>query len=115
MTNALSPLCDAYIQATNAQDRAGFLALFDDDAVVDDNFREIRGLPAIRDWCEEAIFAVHVTLEVLGVEAVADRVVIRTKVDGDFDRTGLPDPVIISHSIDIRAAKIIGLTCRLVA
>jgi hypothetical protein len=39
--------------------------------------------------------------------------VVTTKVDGNFDRTGLPNPVIINHQITAQGGKIVGLTCRL--
>jgi hypothetical protein len=31
----------------------------------------------------------------------------------NFDKTGLPDPVIINHQITVDGGKIDGLTCRL--
>ena len=37
---------------------------------------------------------------------------LRPKVDGNFDRTGLPDPV-INHRVKVDGDKIIALTCRL--
>jgi hypothetical protein len=47
---------------------------------------------------------------------VADRdgeSLVTTKVDGNFDRTGLPDPVIITHHIGVEGENTAGLTCRL--
>ena len=38
---------------------------------------------------------------------------ITTKVDGNFDRTGLPDPVVIIHHITVEGDRIARLTCRL--
>lgn len=39
--------------------------------------------------------------------------IVTAEVDGNFDRTGLPDPVIIDHCFAAEGGKIVGLTCRL--
>ncbi len=39
--------------------------------------------------------------------------ILTTKVDGNFDRTGLPDPVMINHHFTVEGGKIVSLTCRL--
>lgn len=113
MPKTLSPLAEAYVRLTNEQDAAGFLALFADDAVVDDNGREFRGSEAIAEWSRREIFAADVTLEVLDEFPADGATVVRTKVDGTFDRTGLPDPVIIDQRIVAAGGKIAELTCRL--
>jgi hypothetical protein len=113
MTPPLSSLVESYIQATNNHDPAAFLGLFADNALVDDNGREFRGLDAIREWSDREIFSVQVTLEVIDFDVRDSETVVTTKVDGNFDRTGLPDPVIIDHHITGEGGKISGLTCRL--
>jgi ketosteroid isomerase-like protein len=113
MTTDISAVADAYVRATNEQDAAGFLGLFAEDAVVDDNGRGFRGSAAIGEWSEREIFAVNVRLEVMGVEERGGETVVRSKVDGDFDRTGLPDPLVIEHSIRVEGGRIVGLRCRL--
>ena len=113
MTTATLPaIAAAYVRTINAHDRAGFIALFADGAIVDDAGREFRGLAAIKDWAESDIFAVNVTLDVLGVGQRDGAVVLTTKVEGNFDRTGLPDPVVIEQHI-VGEQKIQRLTCRL--
>jgi hypothetical protein len=113
MTTQLPLLAESYIEATNNHDPAAFLGLFADKALVDDNGREFRGLDAIREWSDREIFAAQVTLEVVDSVVRDSETVVTTKVDGNFDRTGLPDPVIIDHHISGEGGKIIGLTCRL--
>jgi SnoaL-like domain len=114
MNISLSPLATAYIRSINNQEAARFIALFADGAVVDDAGREFRGRDAIKAWSDREIFGARVTLEVLDVADRGAEVVITTKVDGNFDRTGLPDPVIISHHITTENGKIARLVCRLV-
>ena len=113
MKMQLPPLAESYVRATNNHDAAAFHGLFADSAIVDDNGREFRGQGAIQQWSDREIFAAQVTLEVIDAVVRDGEAVITTKVDGNFDRTGLPDPVIINHHITAEGGKIVGLTCRL--
>ena len=113
MTTNLPKTVAAYIRAINNHDAAAFIALFAEDAVVDDVGRPFRGRAAIEASSDREIFDAQVTLEVIDVADLKGQTVVTTKVDGNFDRTGLPDPVIIDHHITAQARKIVGLTCRL--
>lgn len=104
-----------YICATNSHDAAAFIALFADEAIVDDAGREFRGRAAIKAWSDHDIFDARVTLALLDAAEQDDEVTITTNVDGSFDRTGLPDPLHISHSIRTEGERITRLTCRLAA
>src|SRR4029079_9657373 len=85
----------------------------DENATVNDAGREFRGLAAIKKWSDREIMDAQVRFDVLDIAQSNDEVTVTTKVDGNFDRTGLPDPVIISHHITAAGDKIVGLTCRL--
>ena len=113
MTTTLPQTAAAYVEATNNQDAAAFIACFAQSAVVDDAGRQFAGIEAIRTWSQREIMDAKVTLEVLDVADRGDEVTITTKVDGNFDRTGLPDPLIINHHIRLEGDKIVRLTCRL--
>jgi SnoaL-like protein len=113
MTAKLPLIAAAYVRSINEHDAARFIALFADSAVVNDIGREFRGLAAIKAWSEKEIFAPLVTLEVIGVADQGGETVLTTRVEGNFDRTGLPDPVIINHAIKADAGRIASLTCRL--
>jgi hypothetical protein len=102
-----------YIRATNNHDAAAFIACFTKNAVVNDAGRVFRGIEAIKAWSDHEIMDAQVTLEVLDVADRDGETVVTTKVDGNFDRTGLPDPLIIDHHITVEGDKIVGLTCRL--
>jgi len=113
MTTPLPRTVAAYIRAINDHDAAAFIALFRDRAVVNDVGREFRGSAAIKAWSDREIFEAQVTLEVIDVADRDGETVVTAKVDGTFDRTGLPDLLILNHHITVEGDKIVGLTCRL--
>ena len=53
------------------------------------------------------------TLDALGASGDESDATITAKVDGTFDRTGLPDPLIMTFQIAALGGKITKLTCRL--
>jgi SnoaL-like domain len=112
-TRHLPSIAAAYVRAINDHDAAAFIGCFAESAVVNDAGREFRGSEAIKAWSDREIMEAQVKLEVLDVADHDGEVTITTKVDGNFDRTGLPDPLIIHHHITVESDKIVGLTCRL--
>ena len=106
---------ETYVNAINAGDAEGLQSSFADDAVVRDVGREFRGLAAIKEWAAQEIFAVNVTLEVLDAVERDGETIVTVKVDGTFDRTGLPDPLVMHHSFTVGGDKIAALSCRLAA
>ena len=63
----LSPPVAAYVEATNNFNLEGLLALFADDALVNDQLRDYWGKPAIRQWAARDIVAQSLTMEVTAV------------------------------------------------
>jgi uncharacterized protein (TIGR02246 family) len=115
MSTQVQSLAESYVRTVNDQDAKAFLALFADNAVVDDVGREFRGRDAIKNWSDREIFDARVSLEVINVADRDGETVVTTRVDGNFDRTGLPDPVIINQHFAAEGGKIVQLTCRLLS
>jgi hypothetical protein len=113
MTTKLPKIAAEYVRATNDHDAPAFIACFNENAIVNDAGREHRGAAAIKAWSDREIMDAKVTLAVLKVADRDGQVTITTNVDGNFDRTGLPDAVIIDHHITLDGDKIGRLTCRL--
>ena len=100
---------DHYLRAVNKGDFKTFPTSFADDAVVKDVEREIRGLDAIKQWARHDIFAVRAHFDVVSVDESRGRTVVVVKIDGTFDRTGLPDPLLMKHAFKVADGKIAEL------
>ena len=70
-------------------------------------------MAAIKEWSDREIFAVNVTLHVMEAVERDGQTIVTVKIDGKFDRTGLPDPLLMSHCFSVAGDKIAALTCRL--
>ena len=98
-----------YVRAVNTGAADEFTTSFADDAVVVDVSRELRGLDAITHWASADIFGAHVHFDVLDVTERQGRTVVTVKIDGTFDRTGLPDPLVMNHEFKLAEGKIAEL------
>jgi alkyl hydroperoxide reductase subunit AhpF len=96
----------SYLTAVNTGAKEEFAASFAGDAVVVDVNRELRGLDAITAWAGADIFGAHVQFEVLDVKQRQGRTIVRVKIDGTFDRTGLPDPLVMNQVFKVAEGKI---------
>ena len=115
MTNELTlpqPVAN-FVRAINDQDADRFLFTFTNDAVVTDGAREFRGAAAIKEWSDREIFDVNVTVDVLDVADRDGQTVIIAKVDGAFDKTGLPDPVLLEQRFTVNGGKIAAFSSQL--
>jgi ketosteroid isomerase-like protein len=99
---------ETYIHSVNAGDAAAFQSSFADDAVVKDVGREFRGTVAIKEWADQEIFAVNVTLEVIKAVERDGETIVTVKIDGTFDRTGLPDPLLMEHCFTVAGDRIVA-------
>jgi hypothetical protein len=111
----LPKIIETYVRAINAHDAAGLQASFASDALVKDVGREFRGSAAIKGWAAREIFAVKVRLDPIEVKEQDGQCILTVRIDGTFDRTGLPDPLVMDHCFTIEDDRIKTLTCRLAA
>jgi hypothetical protein len=103
----------AFIEATNAHHRDEFLATLSDSAVITDEGQEYRGSGAIHEWSDEKYIGAKVTLEVVDLINRNGKTIVTLKVDGNFDKTGLPDPFLMDFHFTIDKDKIAALDIRL--
>ena len=109
ITYALPDVIVAHIAAHNRPDSDAFIETFAADALLNDAQREFVGHDAIRAWADKEIFGDHVTMEVQKAFLNHSDIVVHAKVDGDFDKSKLPDPVILSYYFSLDAGKITRL------
>lgn len=96
----------AFIQATNDHDNTAFLASFTEDALVNDIQREFWGKAAIAKWAAHEIFEPKVTMQVVSAVDHYGDLIVTAKLDGNYDKTGLPDPLITTFYFTLRGDKI---------
>ncbi len=75
------PILDVF-ESINAEDRAGFIADFSEDAVVDDWGREFVGLDAIASWNDNENIARATRISVTGYRETEGAHFVFTRVSG---------------------------------
>ena len=110
MSTELPAIAAEYIDAVNALDTERIVATFAPDAYVNDNRREIWGTEAIRAFFAKEFVGDHVTMEVREVVDHYGDILVRAGFDGTYDKTNLPDELVMTSYFSIRDGKIVSLT-----
>ncbi len=108
-TTALDPIVTEHFAAVNAHDQDAIVATFAADAFVNDVRREFWGADAIRRWVAKEIVGDNVTVEVTEVINHYGETIVRGRYDGDYDKTDLPDELILTNYFTVREGKIVSL------
>ena len=108
-TTTLAPVLAEYIAAVNAFDQDAIVATFADDALVNDVHREFWGREAIRRWAARELVGDRVTIAVTEVLDHHGDTIVRGRYDGNYDKTNLPDELILTHYFTVRDGKIVTL------
>jgi hypothetical protein len=98
-----------HITAVNANDLDAIMGTFSKDALVNDAHREFVGLNAIRRWVAREMVGDHVTIDPREVIDHHGDTIVRGVYEGTFDRTNLPDEIILSNYFSVRGDKIVSL------
>jgi len=99
----------AYIEATNGFDLDALVASFADDGMVNDQRREYRGKAAIRSWAGREIIGDKVTMQPTQVTGGQENVAVAAKMDGNYDKSGLPDPLVLTFYFSLHGERITQL------
>ena len=95
--------------AINAFDTDAIMATFSEDALVNDVRREFWGTEEIRRWVERELVGDKVVVEVTDAVEHDGLTIVRGVYDGEYDKTGLPDPLILTHYLTVAHGKIANL------
>ena len=98
-----------HVAAVNAFDEDAIVATFADDALVNDAHREFWGSAAIRRWVAREMVGDKVTIEVTEVIDHHGDTIVRGRYDGEYDKTSLPDELILTNYFTPRNGKIVRL------
>ena len=108
-TVSLPPVVAGHIDAVNAHDADAIVATFADGALVNDAHRESWGSEAIRRWVAREMTGDQVTIDVTEVIDHHGDTIVRGRYDGTFDKTNLPEELILTNYFTIRDGKIVSL------
>jgi hypothetical protein len=108
-STVLTPVLAEHLAAVNAFDEDAIVATFADDALVNDAQREFWGREAIRRWVAREIVGDRVTIAVTEVLDHHGDTIVRGRYDGDYDKTNLPDELILTNYFTVRDGKILTL------
>lgn len=105
----LSGVVAEHIAAVNAFDEEAIVSTFTADALVNDAHREFWGTDAIRGWVAREMVGDHVSIEVIEAFDHHGHMIVRGRYDGDYDKTGLPDDLILTNYFAVSEGKIDSL------
>ena len=98
-----------YVAAVNAFDEDAIVATFADDALVNYARREFWGKDAIRRWIREEMVGDRVTVEPIELIEHHGLTILRGRHDGGYNKTNLPDELILTTYFTVRHGRIASL------
>lgn len=99
----------SFVDAINSADAGRLTDFFAADAHVNDQLRDFWGKAAISNWIQREIVGERLQVEILEARRHYGDLILSTQVTGDFDKTGIPDPLILNFIFSFSDAKIIRL------
>ncbi|MDH6132346.1 hypothetical protein P3T37_001731 [Kitasatospora sp. MAA4] len=107
--DALAEVVGAYVAAVNAFDLDAIMATFSDDALVNDVRREFVGTASIRAWASREIVGDKVTMDVTEIVRRDALTILRARYDGEYDKTNLPDELVLTNYLTVADGRITSL------
>lgn len=106
---ALPEPIDVFIQATNSWNLDRLLSTFAVDALVNDQLDDYWGKREVEVWAARDIIGERLVIKVVHARRHHDHVIITAHVDGNFDKRGLPDPLVLTFYFSVMDEKITQL------
>lgn len=98
-----------FVRATNAGELERLVALFSQDAQVNDQLRNFWGLDEITAWIDREIVGEQVRLNAASLKKHHDVVILNAEITGSFEIPRMPHPMIFDLYFTVREARIIRL------
>ena len=99
-----------FVKAVNEHNSSDFLAVFAENAIIIDEGHKYKGINSIKSWNDEKNIGAMITLKPLKLNERDDKSILTAEVDGNFDKTGLPDPFIMDLHFTIKNNQILSLS-----
>jgi len=85
------------------------MVTFAEDALVNDQLRDYWGKPAITEWAKRDIIGERLTMNVTKVTNHYGNFIVTADVDGNYDKRGLPDPLVLAFYFSAQSDLIVQL------
>lgn len=99
----------AFIAAVNGGDLAALVGSFAAGALVNDQLREYWGTAAIAAWAARDVIGQRLAMRVRGAVSNHAQTVVEAEVEGDFDRRGLPEPLVVTFYFSRHEDRLVQL------
>jgi ketosteroid isomerase-like protein len=106
MSVNLSKPVETYFSASNMPNPEAFISVFSDDAIVIDAGQKYEGIDAIKEWSENHHFSSTLILTATDFVQGFYKTRVTAKVDGDFDKSQLPAPLLLDFDFTVDGDKI---------
>jgi 4-oxalocrotonate tautomerase len=84
-------------------------ATFAEDTLVNDQLRDYWGKPTIREWAKRDIIGERLTMNVTKMIKHYGNFIVTANVDGNYDKRGLPDPLVLAFYFTAQSDLIVQL------
>ena len=102
----LPPLVTDFVKAKNSRDSSAVVACFAEDAVVQDEGREMRGLLAVKEWSDKSFERFQYDIAPTGISVTGEKTVLTATVTGNFPGS----PVSLDFIFVIKGDRIAALS-----
>lgn len=106
---SMPPPLPQFFGAMNSSDGAGLVGVFAQEALVNDQLRDFSGKAEIARWIHEEVVGERMRAKVMSVSDHFGDCIVAAHVTGDFDMTGLPDPMELCFHFGMRDRLIVTL------
>jgi len=98
-----------FVRATNAGELERLIALFSQDAQVNDQLRNFWGLDEIAAWLSREIVGEQARLNARSLRKHYDTVILNAEITGNFETPRVLHPMVFDLYFTLKGARIIRL------